>query len=351
LSDGVITVADDGNATFMRSLFIGYQDQGQMTLGANSTASVSEDTTLGYFAGSQGSLRLEHHSSWRTDGDLVVGRNGQGDLAITAGAQAYCQTSTMGASSKSTGSAVVVGDQSQWIAAKRLAVGEYGAGQLTVSAGGAVEVGGDVDIGRRPGSTGNVTIAGVSSKLTARRISAASEGHAALRILEGGFVEVQKGMIGDLPGGEGTAIVSGAKWSCANSLDIGGSLPRGVGGKATLVLQDQAAVDVAGPLRIWNQGVLRVDGGSLHAGALDLKRGSTIVFRSGTLSIAGHAHLDGSLRIELPQGIDLTSGPTLPILTYGSQKGSFATVEGPPGVQLEPVYSDTGVQVVIKRGD
>ncbi|MGD9724416.1 MAG: protein kinase [Pirellulales bacterium] len=350
--DATVTIPHDGNVTFMHATFIGYRDRGQITLGPRALASTRLDAVLGYFPGSHGRLQLDAQATWRAGGDLVVGRNGHGDFAIGAGASAHSENSTLGASPTGTGSAVVDGPQSQWTIAKRLAVGEFGTGELAVTNGGTAEIGGDLDIARRRRATGNVSITGPSSKLNARRISVGDEAPGTLRILSGGWAEVQRGMVGDLPGGEGTAIVSGAgsKWSCADSLDLGGS-HRGVGGKASLILQDLGAVETAGLLRIWNQGALHVEGGSLNAGSLELRNGSVLQYQSGKLTIAGQARLGGRLQIKLPDDFDKAKDSTVHVMSYGSHSGRFAAIEGPPGVQLEPLYTDTSLDVLVKRAD
>ncbi|MCI0538666.1 MAG: Ig-like domain-containing protein [Verrucomicrobiales bacterium] len=66
--------------------------------------------------------------------------------------------------------------------------------------------------------------------------------------------------------------------------------------------------------------------------------------------IAGHATLDGELRVDVINGFTPSLGQAFPVLTYGSHKGAFTRLHGLDllnGLSLDPVYGATGLTLVV----
>lgn len=119
----------------------------------------------------------------------------------------------------------------------------------------------------------------------ARNLSVGSNGTGTLTILAGGTVANSLGTVGNLPGGLGTATVTGAgsNWSNAGSVVVGGQ------GTGTLTIQDGGAVTSGGGsvgLAVGSNGTVTVTGtGSSWTNGVSggLNIGS---FGTGTLTIA-----------------------------------------------------------------
>ena len=204
-----------------------------------------------------------------------MGVVGDGILNVKAGGVVSSSTGRIGDQSSSTGKATVTGSHSQWNNSDRLVVGRSGDGTLIVEAEGVVSNSLSL-IGRYSGSTGMVTVTGASSQWNnSGALHAGWYGDGTLNVKAGGMVSNTSGYIGRYSGSTGVATVTGAdsQWNNFNSLYIGGG-SSGAGGSGTLNLNNSGLVTVSGTTKLWSDGTINLNGGTLDVGILDLTLGT-----------------------------------------------------------------------------
>ena len=388
---GIATVTG-ANSKWINSGWLYVGESGSGTLNVEAGGEVfSGNSYIGYDSYGTGIATVSGAGSMWNNSGLYVGYEGEGALNIEAGGEVSSFWGYIGDDSGSTGVVTVTGAGSKWNSSS-LGVGSEGDGTLNVEAGGEVFSYSGY-IGRYSGSTGVATVTGSGSKWTASSSSlkVGSEGDGTLNVAAGGEVSSSSGYIGDESGSTGIVTVTGtgSKWTNSSKLHLGGAW-WGSGGSGTLNIHDSGLVTVSDTTKLWDEGTIHLDGGTLDTGTLDLTVGTfnmldgllradsvigditiqggivapghspgvltitgdyaqgadatleievtgTSVGEAGydQLSVSGTASLDGSLAIE-NDAIYLPSvgaavgviGDSFVIVSAGSVTGTFATING-----------------------
>ncbi len=143
-------------------------------------------------------------------------------------------------------------------------------------------------------------------------------------------------------GGSGTATISdtGTTWIMQESLDIG--LVEGVAGTGLVTVKNNATLSDTGPgggpLRIAAGGTLQAfSGGRVHSTTLSLVSGSHLdigldgeaVASNGQVNVDGLTTFAGTLDVDLENGFQPVVGDQFQLFTFGSETGTFSTVNLP----------------------
>jgi fibronectin-binding autotransporter adhesin len=236
-STGTMAVSGTGSTLITYGgLYIGYSGTGTLQI-TNGGAVFSTVATLGYNAGSSGTATVSGTgSTWRIDGPLDIGYSGTGTLQITNGATASAGltgSSSIGYDAGSSGTVTVSGLGSTLTTGGELYVGYSGTGTLQITNGATASDGlfyegpnGSSSIGDNAGSSGTVTVSGTGSTFTTDSIPfyVGYSGTGMLQITDGGgAVNEFGGGIGYNAGSSGMAAVSGSgsTWTTSGPLYIG----------------------------------------------------------------------------------------------------------------------------------
>ncbi len=163
----------------------------------------------------------------------------------------------------------------------------------------------------------------------------------------------------------GIVTVNGGTLNISGSLTQNGTI-RVAGGGAVFsksggftnsgVLAGSGTYDVTGGALV-NTGIIRPDGGGADAtgtmditgnftqtagGLLDLQVEGNAVGQFDRLAVSGNATLDGTVNLTAINGFIPVANQNLGVMTYASQSGSFATLNGTGFTGLVPAYGATG---------
>jgi len=193
----------------------------------------SIESRIGDLVGSNGTVTVDGAgSTWTMTDALIVGDQGTGTLNITGGGSVSALHVVLADNTGASGTALVDGSGSSLISGGVLNVGDNDNGILTISGGGQVSNVSNGRIAVFAGSTGEVTVTG-----------------------------------------------TGSAWTNSSSLSVG------IGGTATLNIQDSGTVSVATTLVVGATGTVNLNGGIL-------KVDSNAVVVDGTLNyVTGTFHL------------------------------------------------------------
>ena len=284
---------------------------------------------LGYFGSTGRATVTGAGSKWANLLDLYVGQSsspgsaGIGVLIVEAGGQVSNFRGYLGFGTQTKGVATVTGAGSKWTNSRDLYLGDGGNGTLNVTDGGVVSntLG---SVGRQPRSTGVATISGADSTWNnSAELYVGNSGDGTLNIEAGGEVSSAQGYIGHFLSSPGIATVTGvgSKWTNSNSLYIGGESWQ-AGGNGTLSVNDSGLVAVTGTTKLWNEGTINLDGGTLDTGTLDLELGTFNM-------VDGLLHTDGVNGDITIQGGIFAPGhsPAVVSITGDYTQGADATLE------------------------
>ncbi len=256
-------------------LYVGVVGDGTLNVEAGGMVSNTKGY-IGYHAGSTGEATVTGtDSQWTNSGELNVGVVSHGTLNVEAGGTVSNTTGRIGYHANSTSNVTVTGMNSQWNNSDRLVVGRSGNGTLIVEAEGHVSNSLGL-IARYGGSTGVVTISGANSQWNnSGGLHVGWYGNGTLDVKAGSTVSNTSGYIGRYSGSTGMATVTGAdsQWNNSNSLTIGGG-SSAAGGSGTLNIRDTGLVTVSNTTRLWDEGTIILDGGTLDTATLDLTVGT-----------------------------------------------------------------------------
>ena len=304
-------------------LYVGVVSNGTLNVEAEGTVTNTAGY-IGYHSGSTGETTVTGPDShWNNSGSLHVGVVGNGTLNVKAGGVVSNSTGRIGDQSGSTGKATVTGSNSQWNNSDRLVVGRSGDGTLIVEAAGVVSNNLGL-IGRYSTSTGVVTITGASSQWNnSGALHVGWYGDGTLNVKAGGMASNISGYIGRYSGSTGVATVTGvdSQWNNSNSLYIGGG-SSGAGGSGTLNLNNSGLVTISGTTKLWSDGTIILDGGTLDVGVLDLTLGTFNM-------LDGRLHADSVVGDINVQGGTVAPGHSPGIMSiFGNYvQGNAATLE------------------------
>jgi T5SS/PEP-CTERM-associated repeat protein len=293
------------------------------------TVDVREDFWVGVGAGSTGSLLVDN-------GGVV---NAAGVFRISSESADSSVATVDGAGSRLTsGIQSFIGNTGR----------EGTVGTLNITNGGAVSIGTYLRVGNQAGATGVVNIEGSESSLeVATNAQFGTNGNGTLNVSGGGVFTVHdyfhvgsNGVgtmtiasggkaranlpgntghtyIGRHPGSDGLVEVAGAgsQFDVGNNLMIAANLDGSRSeGTATLIVRDNAVVNVGNNFRIRTGGAVELDGGAIFVGA-----GNTNLY--GSASLKGHGTLTGNVEFG---GESVLQGTTGGITLTGTLTGTGA---------------------------
>ena len=267
---------------------------------------------------------------------VAVGDNSNGTpsfMTLQNGGTFTAATSTLFVAdiTGSTGNLVVDGEGSLLSVGPRIAMGDNGSGTMTVSNGADVfvtDAGGFFEVAAATNGTGVMTVTDPGSTvMVGNYLSVGDESNAngTLNIENGGTVtsgghsyiarvsSSSTGVINvqDLDTGDGS---SGSTLNVGDSFFLGGNASGG-GGDATLNVGTGGTVNIAGELKLWDDGKVNLNGGTINTATFDLDDPAEIpqpdfMFNSGTFRYTAGATLNS-------ETLDDLLGPGVPTLSGG----------------------------------
>ncbi|MEX2093689.1 MAG: PEP-CTERM sorting domain-containing protein [Pirellulales bacterium] len=269
----------------------------------------------------------------------------------------------------SRGIATVTGAGSRLDASTDLFVGDQAVGFLNVTAGGVAQALGAVEVGGFAAGNGTVLVDGAGSRLISAGYLSLGDSFATsaavglLTVQNGGTVDTGTAFVGRYTFGNGTAHVNnGGTWNVGTSMYVAGDVATASGGAGTGVLNVNTGglVDVNATLKVWSNGIVNLNGGTIEANALDVVEVGTpqFNFNSGTFRFASTATLNAdTLEDLLGASPTLTAGKHLAVVNTAAFSAplrvnggtlSFGNVTGLENVDFDAgTINVTDVNVII----
>ncbi|MES9856860.1 MAG: hypothetical protein ABW166_09695 [Sedimenticola sp.] len=321
----------DGDWDSGAQLMVGYSSSGEMGIRHGGKVS-GQAVWLGHLAGSQGSARVSGTGSeWNISSLFNVGGGGSGTLTVEDGGSVVSGESYVGHTTTGRGTAVIAGSGSTWRTTALLSfgryagaegsatvtdgglldvdslllVGESGTGSLTMSNGGRIESN-QAGLGYYSAAAqGSVTLDGAGSQwVNHGKLIVGNHGSGSITVANGAYLHSSDNYLGWENTGSGEVVVQGvdSRWS-TNLLDVGG---RGYenGGSGRVSVTSGASLEVASGLKLWNQGSLTIDGGSVTTQSIDSVDGA-LNHNDGSLRVDGGSYKFGAGNLVV-QGADAT---------------------------------------------
>jgi T5SS/PEP-CTERM-associated repeat protein/autotransporter-associated beta strand protein len=295
-STGIITVENGASLTAAGELRVGWADGSTGTVDVTSGASVtSANGAIGYESNATGTVTVTGAgSTWTNNDEIVVGWSGTGTMTVEAGATVTnAHEGTVGYQAGSHGTVTVTGPGSTWTNGSELVVGWSGTGEMTIADGGRV-TNTNGFLGARDGGSGTATVTGPGStwESSSQLILGLGASTGTLTVENGGTVINSDGRIGLSANSTGTVTVTGAN---STLTDNGAILRVGYDGTGTLTIADGGLVTVGTATGGVYDGTLNIatnagSRGTLNIGAAEgssaaaagTLRAASIVFGNGT---------------------------------------------------------------------
>jgi T5SS/PEP-CTERM-associated repeat protein len=355
---------------------VGMYDQGYLSINSGGTVSAGS-VVLGNFYGSSGSGNVQMYSQL-TAGTLIVGGMGVGTFGASDGGKIVSTTTLIGDQATSTGS-LSISYGGTWTNSGSATVGVSGVGTLDVYAASA-SIGGTLDIGAK--GTFNLENGTVSTRSFSNTKGGTFDFQYGTLTVDGGtfqdnsptfildgywygyepaVLELKNNVgssfckdlvVGDddrggsltISGGtqfssdnayiarssfgdqNSTVTVTGAgsTWNSNGSVYVGGSASA-AGDTGSLTVTAGGHVGVTGTLKVWNNGTLTLDGGSITTPSFDNSAAGLFNFYDGTLTVNGGSFHHGSTTLYI-DGSTATAAPALvlnnatPAVTYTAMR-------------------------------
>jgi T5SS/PEP-CTERM-associated repeat protein len=394
-STGAVTVSSGGTLAIAGPSWLIVGDQagstGSVTVNSGGTMTISNSSLFaGQEAGSTGVITVDGAGSSMTgsqwgatiggsgDGTLTVSDSGlfsteslavdQGTASVLTGGAITTTYFSIGAQPGETGAVTVDGAGSSLTATAQTNIGDGGTGTLTVSdsgrfstsflgvdeGGASVSSGGAITTGvlwvAAPGGvTTTITIDGAGSSLTAMNRSDIGVGGSATLSIEDAATMTAAGMLlGDNAGAAGAVTVTGV----GSTLTDNGALGVGEGGAGALTISDSAVVSTtSGGLMIGDQagsnGTVTVDNAALHVSGSDGGDGWLTVGNNGagTLTVQDGGSVQAAhLNVASGQASSQTSKGVVTVETGGT-----LTVSGSSYLIVGNQAGSTG-QITVESG-
>lgn len=323
-------------------MVVGSQRRGTLTLTDGATLNTSTNGNSEFLIGN--TTTADNSPVLVDNSDIVhngTGRVAVGDesngtassLTLQNGGTFTAANSTLFVAdiSGSTGALTVDGEGSLLSVGPRIAMGDNGIGTMTVSNGGDVEVtdaSGYFEVAAASGGGGTLTVTDPGSTLTVGNyLSVGDEANVTgtLDIQNGGLVSTgghayisrqNSGTVGvitveDLDLNDGS---TGSTLNVGEGLYLGGNVSGG-GGNATLNVNAGGTVNVTTLLKLWDNGQVHLNGGTINTATFDLENPPEFpqpdfMFTSGTFRYTGGATLNAETLNDL-------LGPAVPTLAAG----------------------------------
>ena len=208
-------------------------------------------------------------SQWINNGYLRIGSLGEGEMHLLSGGMVSSESGAVGLANTAMGTVMIDGTGSEWVVAGQLQVGASGLGTLQVANGG--QLNSTVSsIGTTSTGSGVVDLNGGNSRwLESAELTVGDAGIGELRVRNGAEVQASYGFIGRQTGSDGGALVQGgnAILNVAQDLFVGGDQAT-AGGAGHLEVGFEGTVQVGGELKVWNDGFVHLNGGTLEVNRL-----------------------------------------------------------------------------------
>ena len=343
-----MTIDGDTSVVNVRGAFVsGNGRLGTLTVTNEATLNTSTTAASGEFL--IGNSTVSDNSSVLVDNASVV-HNGTGRVAVGDDSNGVASSLTIqnGGSFTATGSNMLVADQvgstgslvvdgeGSTLTVGRMLMGDNGSGTATISNGGDLIITasgsqiGNLEVSAFGGGNGTMTVTDPGSTVTVGDwLSVGDEGTAngTLNIENGATVSsnghsyiarqgylTSTGVITvqDLDTNDGS---SGSTLNVGANLYLSGNASGG-GGDATLNVNAGGTVNISGQLKLWDDGKVNLNGGTINAGTLDLfdpleAPFPVFTFTSGTFRFTAGATLNSeTLR-------DLLGGVGTPVVSTG----------------------------------
>ncbi|WP_269582954.1 autotransporter outer membrane beta-barrel domain-containing protein [Roseibium sp. Sym1] len=331
---GTVNVDTGGSVNLASTgtdLTIGYQAGSEGTLNIDDgTVDVGDLTTLGDLSGSNGTLNVSGGSGQFETRRFYVGDAGTGVVDISGGASAEAEViMTVGVQAGSMGT--VINDNGSLIVGSTFTIGDAGTGSVTIRNGGDLSVTGYTYVGDDgtgtltlsdgatatladelligDGTSGDGTVTVDNAQLDAGNILVGNEGTGTMTISGGGTVNAEDVVIGNAAASNGTMTVT----ETGSNLNLSVELNVGLDGTGTLNVTDGGGINLSDWIRLGTGttgvGSMTVDG----AGSQITNTADTIVGDDGegSLALSDGAQFSGDG--ELYIGYAATSTGTLSI--------------------------------------
>ena len=204
-------------------------------------------------------------SQWINNGYLRVGSLGVGELYIQSGGMVSSESGAVGLANNAMGTVMIDGMNSNWTVAGELQVGAGAQGTILVDNGGQLNST-MTSIGTTSNGIGLVDLNGANSRwFESGELTVGDAGEGDLRIRNGAEVQTEFGFLGRQNGSNGDTLVQGgnAILKVAQDLFVGGDRTM-AGGSGYLEVGFDGTVQVAGELKVWDDGFVHLNGGTLQ---------------------------------------------------------------------------------------
>ena len=247
------------------------------------------------------------NTSMQDDNDFVVANSATGvTLDIEAGGALQTGRGVVARLSGSHGNVTITGTGSRWDATSMI-IGNIGTGTVNVTNGGTVVSTGLTELGNNNAAAdGTLMVDGTGSSYTSSsfRLGDISGGEGTVNVTDGGLVSSTNvfniaevgGSIGDATVGTASEANAVAMLDVGTNLNVGGN-DGGQGGNGTLEVLPTGVVNVTGALRVFDEGTVCLDGGTINAATFETVPipefpDPTFNFNTGTFRFTGGATLD-----------------------------------------------------------
>jgi len=295
---GTDGMGNPSTCRFSDVAIVGFNGEGELHISGGGYVSTPYDIYLGKYTAGSGSVTvdgtdLQDNPSTLAGRVLYVGRDGPGSLTISGGGRVSCDAYAIVGHGE-FGAVTISGSDatsnpSTLTSTGDLDVGFFASGSLAITGGGRASCSNGF-IGSHSDGSGTVTVNGTDATDTVAStwtnsgdLYVADQGEGELIISAGAFVSNSDGCIGSQAGSTGTVTISGSgsklsRWNSSGSVYVGGN-ESGAGGTGTATVGYGGTVNVAGTLKVWDDGTVNLNGGTINTGSLVFS-GSTFNFNN-----------------------------------------------------------------------
>ena len=252
LNNGETNITHGGMLDTPSQFYIASDGTSQLNITEGGRVSVGGVTSVGWLAGSHGTVHVDGLGSLLQMGNIFVGYTGTGTMNITDGGQAVNSgIGTVGNLAGGVGTVNVDGGDSRWdirlvSAGTAMSIGDNGRGTMNITNGGRVSlvnaaagIHGGAVIGHVTNGAGTVNVDGPGSGWETGNLAVANLGRGTMNISGGGTVySTGESTIGVYSAGIGEVNVTGpgSQWDITRSLIVGAA------GRGTMNITDGGVV-------------------------------------------------------------------------------------------------------------
>jgi fibronectin-binding autotransporter adhesin len=347
-SDSPSLVLDGGaSASGITGVTVGNTNRGSLAVENGSTLNATT-LTLGS-AGGPGTATVNGANSkilLTGGGTSYVGFSAVGSLVINGASTATLNTGNgslyAGFSAGSSGSIDVNGGTLA-LGTGTLTIGHNGTGSLLLRNGGSITQSQFAVLGDAPGGVGTALVTGATWSTGAMTVGFAG-GSGTLTVQSGGSINTSLASAVGYSGGTGTLNLNGGSWSAAAGLVVGD--PTGGGGNGVVNVNPGGSFTATGSstLTLAPGGTVNLAGGSVTAAGITAQ-GGRLAWSSGLLSITGAGGLTldnltfgSGISLGASQALNVTGTLTVPAtqpLTLAGGSITTGSIAGPGSINTQ----------------